>query len=72
MHHLNALFSGNEDKEGWHFYRKLAEDQPACSHVFYLAIAFMVWGQGGAMEHMSKGNEAEASLFCYVHCTLLF
>ena len=43
MHHLNALFSGNEDKEGWHFYRKLAEDQPACSHVFYLAIALLLW-----------------------------
>ena len=30
----------------------------------------MVWGQGGAMEHMSKGNEAETSLFAMYNCTV--
>ena len=34
------------------------------------SITFMVWGQGGAMEHMSKGNEAETSLFAMYNCTV--
>ena len=70
MHHLNALFSGNEDKEGWHFYRKLAEDQPECIHVFFLAIALLLWS--GVKEVQWSTCQREMRLRpAFLQCTIV-